>query len=170
MECGCAVDVYVDEFADTLTDETRKARKHHKCGECGGDINLGDTYEYYKGAHDGTIFTSKTCLDCLSIRNVFFHNGYYFGQIIESFQEFVSENNGKIAEDCITELTPGAQEHVCSIIGEEWQEYWLNNPTQPSVRLETRLGKLNQWERPGWMHYRLREINRMDNAVIDYTT
>jgi len=166
MECACDVDVDVDTFSETLVNEKRVARKLHKCGECSGDIQTGDAYEYYRGACEGDIFTNKTCLDCLSIREVFFTGGYYFGQILENFREFISETQGQISEDCISKLTPKAQEMVCEDIDEMWLEYWLNNPTHPAVRFELMLKEPPYWNRPGWMYYRQKEIAMMDSAVF----
>lgn len=38
---------------DLLTDETRKARKMHKCIWCGESIGVGDSYRYQSGVFDG---------------------------------------------------------------------------------------------------------------------
>ena len=165
MECACEVDVDVDGFSEPLVDEKRVARKHHKCSECGTTIQPGDTYEYYKGVCEGDFFTNKTCLDCLSIREVFFTGGYYFGQILEAFNEFVQETQGQIDEDCISRLTPKSQRMVCMDIDEIWREYWWNTPTQPAVRFEMMQKELKPWNRPGWMHYRGKEMAAMDQAV-----
>ena len=45
-----------------------KARKRHKCCECGRDINPGDTYEYCSGLWDGRWGHYKTCETCADIR------------------------------------------------------------------------------------------------------
>lgn len=36
-----------------LTDETRKARKAHRCIWCGEPINPGDSYRYQSGVFEG---------------------------------------------------------------------------------------------------------------------
>ena len=165
MECACEVEVDVDGFSESLVNEKRVAKKHHKCDECGRDILHGDTYEYYKGVCEGDFFTNKTCLDCLSIREVFFTGGYYFGLILEDLHEFISETQGQVSEDCVAKLTPKAQERICGDIDEMWQEYWLENPTEPAVQFGKMYGELKPWKRPGWMHYRGKEMSKMDDAV-----
>ena len=167
MECPCEIDVDIDYgLSESLADEKRKAQKPHKCNECGGDICPGDTYAYYKGIYEGDIFTNKTCLDCLSIRETFFAGYYYFGQILEDFHEFINETQGQIAEDCIAGLTSKSQDMVCAAIDNIWQEYWLEHPTQFAIRLELKMRELELWKRPGWMSYRNKEIILMDNAVL----
>jgi len=49
--------------------EYRKARKSHKCYECGTPINPGDNYQYFKALNDGHFFTFKTCNDCAKLRD-----------------------------------------------------------------------------------------------------
>ena len=53
-----------DEMASVWQESTRKARKPHKCIECGREIAVGERYVYLwaKGA-DGP-FTGKWCLQC----------------------------------------------------------------------------------------------------------
>lgn len=45
-----------------------KARKQHKCCECAGIIQPGETYELYKGIWDGKADQYKTCADCVELR------------------------------------------------------------------------------------------------------
>lgn len=44
MSCFC---VYIDgrEYPEFYTEKKVKARKSHKCGECGKEIKLGEIYE-----------------------------------------------------------------------------------------------------------------------------
>ncbi len=46
-----------------------KARKQHKCCECGSRIELTQQYEKVTGKWEHLISTYKTCLPCLNIRN-----------------------------------------------------------------------------------------------------
>ena len=46
-----------------------KARKEHKCCECGRIINTGEKYEKIKGIWDGKALRYKTCLPCASLRD-----------------------------------------------------------------------------------------------------
>lgn len=47
--------------------EQRKARKQHKCCECGSIINSGDQYAYSHGVWDGSGQSFKQCLDCAEV-------------------------------------------------------------------------------------------------------
>lgn len=46
----------------TLT--KRRARKEHRCDECGRTIEAGERYEYLWGICDGEQMVHKTCLHC----------------------------------------------------------------------------------------------------------
>ena len=45
-----------------------RARKQHRCYECGGEIRIGEQYEYAAGKWDGYVDTFKTCERCFDIR------------------------------------------------------------------------------------------------------
>ena len=40
-------------MTETITHEDRKARKPYSCDYCGGRIEKGQVYHYYKGKYDG---------------------------------------------------------------------------------------------------------------------
>lgn len=167
MECACSVDIdtYDGEYAEISECNERVAKTVHKCSECGRKINIGEIYENYRAKYEEGFFTNKTCSDCLSIRNTFFTNGYYYGAIIEYFYEFINENHGEISEKCLSSLTPRARELACEHIQEIWTEQWLDYPTQPAFRLERMIERLKL--RNSWMTEREVEIERMDDAVWD---
>ncbi len=48
--------------------ELRKARKEHKCCECGGAIQAGENYHYHHGIWDGSAGSYKACQDCEALR------------------------------------------------------------------------------------------------------
>lgn len=48
------------EFSNNLL----KARKQHKCIECGCKINSGDHYWRYRGLSDGSVCSVATCIPC----------------------------------------------------------------------------------------------------------
>lgn len=165
MNCACSVDVdlYDGDHASTTWCKIKKARVSHKCDECCREIIIGETYEHYTGFCDGAFFKYKTCSDCLSIRDVFFANGYYFGAVLEYFHEFINKNSGQVSEKCLSTLTPRARALACEHIQEIWTEYWLDYPTQPAFRLEQIIKRLRY--RNDWMIERDVEIGKMDQAV-----
>jgi len=44
-----------------------KARKRHRCDECGMHIEPGEIYERYTGLSEGDFYVNKTCPSCLAI-------------------------------------------------------------------------------------------------------
>lgn len=74
------------ECASVYESETRKARKPHRCCECGETIERGETYERVKGCWDGTWATYSTCLICSQIRKDYFCSSV-FGQLWEALGE-----------------------------------------------------------------------------------
>jgi hypothetical protein len=122
MDCS-TVDVSVDDYCTVLSKITPKARKQHKCHECRRIINIGERYEKVTEVFEGEISTHKTCTSCLSIREVFFSDGYYFGQIIEAMEEHVFECDGDISEKQILKLDPDAKKIIADII----EEYLSND-------------------------------------------
>lgn len=47
--------------------KTRKARKKHRCCECGVTINPGDRYQYSSGIWDGEPDSYKQCQTCYQV-------------------------------------------------------------------------------------------------------
>jgi len=119
--CGC---IYVgdDDPAELYKATHPKAKKSHKCSECGCDIKPGEGYERVFGKWDGDSSTYKTCSDCLSVRDVFFCDGFYHGMIWERLTEHICDMRGEIASECLIALTPKARANVCEMIEAEWKE------------------------------------------------
>ena len=61
MDCDYDYDGDPSEF-ESLTDP--KARKEHKCSDCGGTIRIGERYEYFACKFNGEIHVEKRCADC----------------------------------------------------------------------------------------------------------
>ena len=121
MDCA-TVPIDIDEYSTTLSQRMVKARKQHKCYECHRAIAPGKKYEKYTGVCDGEIFTHKTCLDCLSVRNVFFTGGYEFGGIWEYFNEHIRECGYRLSESALSKLTPKVRDIICDKIQENWED------------------------------------------------
>lgn len=58
----------MSEMPECFVVRTPKARKQHKCCECRGRIQLGETYERASGIWDGEPMRFKTCCDCAALR------------------------------------------------------------------------------------------------------
>ena len=57
------------EIADVYIRETPRARKWHRCAECGGFIDPGETYVKHWGIWDHEHSTYKVCSECEAIRS-----------------------------------------------------------------------------------------------------
>ena len=120
MECAC-VYVGIDEYSEEISSEQLVATRKCVCNECHGSIETDTKYCKEVVKFDGQISTQRTCLDCLSIRDVFFCNGWYWDALLEYLAEHIRDCNGDISEDCLVELTPRARARVCRMIEECWR-------------------------------------------------
>ena len=119
---GCDVCIGVDSLDEPFqfhSVETRKARKAHKCCECGLEIKPGARYEHVIGKYDGTFDIYDTCSLCVEIRDVFTcGNCWYYGQLWEEMREYAFERL-TTASECFRELSPEAKAFVL----ERWQKW-----------------------------------------------
>lgn len=60
--CDC------DGEAEFISHQVRRARKQHKCYECGCSIEPGTKYEQIFGKWNGDVSHFKTCHLCLEVR------------------------------------------------------------------------------------------------------
>jgi len=120
---NCVLNPNYDEVSYRLQQKIVTARKHHTCEECSCDIKPGMRYELYKGVQDDGIFTCKTCLDCVSIREAFFKHGIaQFGTVLEEvYENIVYELEGEVDSKCILPLTDKAKEKIFGYIEEAWE-------------------------------------------------
>ena len=116
MDCATVCVCIDNDYCTVLSSSTPKARKQHFCQECRSTINIDEKYEKVTEIYEGKITTHKTCLNCVSIRDVFFSDGYFYGNIIEAMEEHVFECYGDISETQICKLGPGAKKIVADII------------------------------------------------------
>jgi len=71
MRSLCECDYGDAESPEFLSEEKRRARKDHRCSDCGGVIAVGETYVHVSGMWGGRIETYKICSGCGSLRGVF---------------------------------------------------------------------------------------------------
>jgi len=121
-DCGCIYVDSCDSSAVCYTEKMRVAKKTHKCGECDRQIQPGETYEYVSGMWEDRWNVYKTCKDCLSVREEFFCEGFYYEMIWEYAGNHIADLDGKISSDCLVNLTPRARAMVCNLIEEVWTE------------------------------------------------
>jgi len=116
--CTC-IDIYCDDSIEVLREEIRTALKVHVCGECHRKIQPGEKYEYTAGKYESDFVVEKTCADCLSVRNAFFCQHWYYRMVWEHLREHIHDMQGVISSDCLTGLTPKARAEVCELIEKE---------------------------------------------------
>jgi len=120
MDCAC---IYVDAENDLSGFQkiiNRKAIKKHICHECYRTIEKGEQYEYVSGMVEGDFFTNKTCSECLSLRNVFFCSGWYWGCVIDDLKNFINDTDGDFLNDKIFDLTEKARWKLFEYIEDYW--------------------------------------------------
>ena len=85
---SCCIDYDPPEF---FTSTMRKARKQHKCCECGGIIEYGEQYQYISGMWDGCFYTFKTCEKCEDLRDSLMDvDCPSLGDLRECYMEYLS--------------------------------------------------------------------------------
>ena len=57
------------EYPAAYHQESRRARKEHRCCECGGRIVKGESYNYHSGVRDNQGRSFKVCVDCDRLRD-----------------------------------------------------------------------------------------------------
>lgn len=97
---------------------TPVARKEHKCCECRRVIKKGERYTREKGKWE-TFHVYKTCIDCTSIRDAFFQNGYMYERVLSDVREEINNLGGDVPESCMLQLTPAAFDKVAVMIEED---------------------------------------------------
>lgn len=129
MKCSC---VEVDVFSEYLpkcraTHEEKNAKKSIRCCECGKRIPIGEIFRCEK-----TMWESKykdegmqevvfnTCKTCMSIRDNFFCEGWYYERVYDFLRHHIIEMKGEISEDCLASLIPEARAVVCEMIEKFW--------------------------------------------------
>ena len=120
MECSCTVEVDIyDDGPSCHHEKIQTANKKHQCCECGKRIIPGEKYEYAAGIWDSKAHVYKTCLDCKSLRDVFF-DAFSYTEIWECFYDEFGSITPEVPESCISKLTPGARAKVCEYIEDCW--------------------------------------------------
>ena len=85
--CGC------DEPADVFNTTIQKARKPHKCLECGHTITPGQEYKRIKMLFDGFWSDDRICERCDDLQAAFADLGYCYsvGEFFESYGDWLEE-------------------------------------------------------------------------------
>lgn len=107
------------------------------CGECGKKILTGEIFiEEHRDLNDPKecsimvpiIF--KTCVDCISLRDTFLDEWRYGGMAWDIW-DMIEDIEGKIPEELITGLTPGAASSICDMLDQYYRHYENTTPAYP---------------------------------------
>lgn len=71
--------------------QTRKARKSHKCCECHQEISIGEKYDYVSGIWEDNPDSYKTCMSCLAVRDDYWDKTGEF-PAFEHLKECISDS------------------------------------------------------------------------------
>lgn len=106
-DCGVCLDSGYDETPTLYNDNFFKARKSHRCCECGRQIAVGSQYQRVEALWDGNFDTYKTCMDWWNIREAFRCGG---GFLFERLWDDLNEYKNDINFDCVKNIkTPSAK-------------------------------------------------------------
>ena len=78
-----------------------KARKIHRCCECGDQISAGVKYHRFSGKWEGRVDVYTTCLPCSEIRASLCCGGWTFGALWEAAAETFFED---MTTGCLAKL------------------------------------------------------------------
>jgi len=112
FDCGC------DGFCSV---RLARARKPHRCDECGDEIAIGQSYELNSGRWEVAWYRHRTCGVCQEIRAAFFSCGFLLGMVWEDLKEHIQAFDGEVDAECLVGLSPAARERVCEIIEDVWE-------------------------------------------------
>ena len=59
---------YCGDSPEVYNSRTVKARKEHRCDECGCTIRVGESYEYVFAIYYGEKYMPRTCERCVALR------------------------------------------------------------------------------------------------------
>lgn len=89
----CMFDSHDDGCVTMLTTSTPKARKAHRCAECGREIAAGEQYRSERFVFDGSLSVHKTCSHCMVARDWLQAQcgGFIFGAVEDDLREHALE-------------------------------------------------------------------------------
>lgn len=109
----CRID-YADGPIDFYSEHYYKAKKQHKCGECGRDIEIGEKYRYMSGKWEGEFASYKACIHCSEGMDWLTTEcgGFMFSEVVEEIEEHARDSYKKLnVHDPLLRFCVGARRH-----------------------------------------------------------
>jgi len=101
MSYDCVCDYDVSFYRARI----RKARKPHKCEECGSTIRPGEKYEHAFGICEGWTYSPNTCMPCRDLRQWVKNNVPCFcwahGSMIDDAKEAIEEARHRAPQETV---------------------------------------------------------------------
>jgi hypothetical protein len=116
--CGICIDGGDGDTAQFSTITHVKARKEHKCCECGDVIPKGTIHERVVGKWYDKIDTYRTCPPCEEIRRALCCDSWTFTMLWEEFNEGAAE---ALTTGCLDQLTTTAAKVKLLAKWREWK-------------------------------------------------
>jgi hypothetical protein len=117
--CGVCISGSADgDMPEFSSSQEVKARKDHKCCECGDVIPRGTVYERFSGKWDGTVQTYRTCLACAEIRASLCCDGWTYTMLWEDAAD--SQLFDHLTTGCLDQLTTAAAK---AKLLDKWREW-----------------------------------------------
>lgn len=93
----CMID-YSDADTEFSQSYERRARKTHRCAECGRIIQRGEIYKYASGKSYGEMWDARQCAHCRVAADWLSLNcrGFLYEEVIEDFAEHATGNLGML--------------------------------------------------------------------------
>lgn len=133
--CSC---IYCDVDEGYVVTRKLVAIQDRTCFECKETIKTGEYYAHtifwdysYCDNCDDLVGECEcvepdgvycTCLNCLSIVDVFFCNGYYFGRVLDALRCHIEDVGEAILSCNMSQLTKTARDRICDLIEYLWGE------------------------------------------------
>jgi hypothetical protein len=115
---ACIYTSFDGDLPEFHSERILKARKPHRCIECGETIAPGERYQRDILKHDGAISSFKTCLACTEIREAFCCEGWIYGQLWQDARDSLFEG---LTTGCLEKLTTAAAKEKLVAEWNDWK-------------------------------------------------
>ena len=130
MSCDVCLAPY-DGYVTFFYEESRKARKPHKCYECVGTIAPGEKYWRVGGKSEGEMWRASVCDFCQEIQRVFScGNPVEYGSLWENMQECVIPEL-TVNNECFRKLSDGSRAKLTAVWWEWRKSTELTHESRP---------------------------------------
>jgi|SRR5579863_434117 len=119
----CSVCLTVDEsvVCDVFRQQNVRARKPHRCCECGRLIAKGELHQLCNMLCEGEWSAERTCLVCAEIRKAFYCHGEMIGEFWSQMEDYAFPEITQ-GSDCLKKLTTVEAKRYFAKRYRDWKE------------------------------------------------